>query len=442
MSDKDDKYFPWRRICIYLCFLSFIFGFSLYHFRIFPFRYIRMSLAGTEALIQKTLIEPNYGLFHPELWRKARTPELGVTRYDASKTYEGLTLFTTSHAQVATLVDMNGTVLHQWSLPFRQAWEEAPHVDSPVAAEYIHWPLVYPFPNGDLLAVYAGQGDTPWGYGVVKMDRNSKVIWRYTERVYHDLDVGEDGRIYAMAHEIRSTPIEGLAGLRPPFLEEFVVILSPEGKELDRISMYEAIRDSRYRTFLSVVGRLQAAGTKGDYIHSNSVHVIRRRQKVGDTVFEPGQVIVSMRNLNAIAVIDPGTKIFTWAATGSWRAQHDAELLDNGNMILFDNKGHVGPGGRSRVMEVVPATQEIVWQYTGSEEEYFYSYNRSRQQRLANGNTLIIDANGGRLFEVTPSNEIVWEYYSPFRGGDKGELIPLMLEAVRVPTDFFTAPFN
>ena len=442
MSDKKSRKNVGAKIWISLCFLFFILGFSLYHFRIFPFYHLRLSLVAIEALVQKTTIEPNYGPFHPELWRKARTPELGVTRHDASRTYTGLTLFTTSHAQVATLVDMNGTIVHQWSLPFRQAWEKAPHVESPVAAEYIHWPLVHPFPNGDLLAIYAGQGDTPWGYGVVKMDRNSNVIWRYAEHVYHDLDVGEDGRIYAIAHNIRTTRIEGLPGLRPPFMEESVVILSPAGEELDRISIYEAIRDSGYRAFLTDVARLQAAGTKGDYIHSNSVNVVKRRQKVGDTVFEPGQVIVSMREMNAIAVIDPGTKIITWAATGGWRAQHDAELLDNGNMILFDNKGHVGPGGRSRVMELIPATQEIVWQYTGSDEEYFYSYNRSRQQRLANGNTLIIDANGGRLFEVTPSNEIVWEYYSPFRGGDNDELIPLTLEAVRVPTDFFTPSFN
>lgn len=442
MSDKDDNKIPGKRICIYLCFLFFIIGFSVYHFRVFPYQYLKRSLSGVEALIQRNIVEPSQGLFHPELWRKARIAELGVTRYDATRTYEGLTLFTTSHAQVATLVDMNGTILHRWSLPFRQAWEDAPHVDSPVAAEYIHWPLVYPFPNGDLLAIYAGQGDTPWGYGVVKMDRNSKVIWRYAERVYHDLDVGEDGRIYAMAHSIRSTPIEGMPGLRPPFLEEFVVILSPEGKELDRISMYEVIRDSKYRAFLAAIAKNQAKGSKGDYIHSNSVNVVPRRQKVGDTVFEPGQIIVSMREMSAIVVIDPKAKVITWAATGSWRAQHDAELLDNGNMILFDNLGHLGSGGRSRVIEFAPATQEIVWQYTGSEKENFDSYNRSRQQRLANGNTLIIDANGGRLFEVTPSNEIVWEYYSPFRGGENDELIPLMLEAVRVPTDFFTPPFN
>ena len=67
MSDKDDKYFPWRRICIYLCFLSFIFGFSLYHFRIFPFRYIRMSLAGTAGVrrriapYRRAILRSRYG---------------------------------------------------------------------------------------------------------------------------------------------------------------------------------------------------------------------------------------------------------------------------------------------------------------------------------------------------------------------------------------------
>jgi hypothetical protein len=37
-------------------------------------------------------------------------------------------------------------------------------------------------------------------------------------------------------------------------------------------------------------------------------------------------------------------------------------------------------------------------------------------QRLANGNTLICSGVGGRLFEVTRSGEIVWEYRNPFSG--------------------------
>jgi hypothetical protein len=35
------------------------------------------------------------------------------------------------------------------------------------------------------------------------------------------------------------------------------------------------------------------------------------------------------------------------------------------------------------------------------------------KQRLPNGNTLIVDPEMGRLFEVTSGKELVWEVYGP-----------------------------
>ena len=80
--------------------------------------------------------------------------------------------------------------------------------------------------------------------------------------------------------------------------------------------------------------------------------------------------------------------------------------------MLFDNEG--GLDGHSRVLEVDPATQAIAWSYSGGAEHPFYSRVRSAQERLPNGNTLITESDGGRLLEVTPSGELVWEYVNPY----------------------------
>ena len=37
-------------------------------------------------------------------------------------------------------------------------------------------------------------------------------------------------------------------------------------------------------------------------------------------------------------------------------------------------------------------------------------------QRLPNGNTFINEGLSGRLFEVTPGGDVVWEYVSPYFG--------------------------
>ena len=43
----------------------------------------------------------------------------------------------------------------------------------------------------------------------------------------------------------------------------------------------------------------------------------------------------------------------------------------------------------------------------------FYSQFISGAKRLPHGNTLITEGSNGRLIEVTPDFEIVWEYINP-----------------------------
>ena len=59
-------------------------------------------------------------------------------------------------------------------------------------------------------------------------------------------------------------------------------------------------------------------------------------------------------------------------------------------------------------------TLELVWSYHAPR---FFSTNISGAQRLANGNTLVTEGAGGRVFEVTTDGTIVWEYMNPLFAG-------------------------
>jgi hypothetical protein len=76
--------------------------------------------------------------------------------------------------------------------------------------------------------------------------------------------------------------------------------------------------------------------------------------------------------------------------------------------------------GGSRILEIDPVKNEIVWEYTGESSGApgwtFRSSFISSARRLPNGNTLIDEGYNGRLFQVTPKGEIVWEYVSPYFG--------------------------
>jgi len=116
-----------------------------------------------------------------------------------------------------------------------------------------------------------------------------------------------------------------------------------------------------------------------------------------------------------------------------WRRQHDPTLLENGHFLLFDNRGHMG---RSKVVEFDPLTGETFWQYYGASKEEFYSDTCGTSYRLRNGNTLIVETEAGRAFEITPGKNIVWEFYNPHRTGDNDELIAMLLDLIRVDGDY------
>src|SRR3546814_10878519 len=75
------------------------------------------------------------------------------------------------------------------------------------------------------------------------------------------------------------------------------------------------------------------------------------------------------------------SRSIVWAISGSWVRQHDAEVLRNGNILLFDNEGSPSGPGVSRVLEFDPATYEVTWSYGGRPGQPLDSVMRSSQNR-------------------------------------------------------------
>jgi hypothetical protein len=407
-----------------IAFLAFLGGAFVVLTKVFPYDYLDEA---HEALVAVYKQQTEYkSPYQTNLWRKARTDARGVTINKRGKTYAGYTLYTSGHAQKAFLISMDGTMVHEWGIPIRQIWEDKTREPRPDG--YVVWEYAYMYPNGDLLAIIVGMGDTPWGYALVKMDKDSNVIWKYFDHFHHHLDVADDGRIYVLANKIRNNVIKGYEHLRPPRIDDYVVVLSPDGKLLKKVSILDALLRGPY-------GRMMRAGPawniKADFLHTNSVEVITPTEASKLPFAKPGQVLLSLRDIDTIAVLDLDKEEVVWALEGPWHRQHDADMLPNGHVLLFDNWGHYPPGGGSEVVEFVPEPLDMLWSYSGDKQHFFESGIRSGQQRLPNGNTLIIESDGGRLIEVTRKGEVVWEYINPVRGGKGNNLIPVILLAAQ-----------
>jgi len=400
--------------------LAYMIGAAVMFFQLPTSDFLYQAFTGSKAWHERG--KPTVTPFNPP---EIEVPE-GVTVDRPGQTYDGFTLVTTTQGARATLFDMRGQPVHQWELPFSRAWSSPPHVQSPLGDEQVHWFRCHLFPNGDVLAVYQAENDTPCGYGLVKLNKDSQIVWKYEDRVHHDLDVDERGTIYTLTHELKSQAPAGLEYLPTPYVADSLAVLSPDGQRVASVPIDEAIRDSPYAFLLSTgiaereipkdsarqkssfEALLQPA--KGDLFHANSVKVLTEAWAGKFPLFRAGQVLISLRSLNCLAVVDVGKRSVVWAALGPWRIQHDAEFLDNGHLLVFDNHGW---DKGCRVIEYDPVTQAIPWAYSAADSEPFHAGFRGMKQRLPNGNILIIDPDGRRLFEVTRGKELVWQLVCP-----------------------------
>lgn len=346
----------------------------------------------------------------------ARAPErAGVTRYDPELAAPGYNLYTSGHAPEAILTDMAGRPVHRWRCPFERAFPDRPTGDD--AALYFRRARL--LPGGDLLALYQG-------LGLIRLDLESNLRWALPLPVFNDLDPTSDGRILTLVKEPRRIP--GL-GAGEPVLEDSVLVLDGDGRELERVSLLAALRESPFRPLLD------PPGPTADLLHSNTVELLEGGGLEGGHAtgpFHKGRWLVSLREVDVVAVVDPNQRRAVWARRGPWKRQHEPVWLDTGRLLVFDNRG--GPGGHSRVVELDPESGEVAWSYVGDPPSAFSSPEAGTVARLANGNTLITESELGRAFEVTPEGGVVWEFVSPHRAGPRGGLVATLFEVVRVPT--------
>jgi hypothetical protein len=339
--------------------------------------------------------------------------ETTITIHDPERAWAGFNFHTTGRAAEAFLRDMDGTILHHWHHSFHEVWPQRQ-----IESGKQHWRRAYLYENGDVLAIFEGEG-------IIKIDKDSRLIWANPTRAHHDMCVMPDGDIYTLTRQAHVIP---RLDPQQPILEDFITLLGPDGIEKRSVSLIECYENSDFeppwREWRYVAG---------DIFHTNTVEVLDGRFAQLAPWLQEGYILTSIRELNLIAVVDFDRERLVMTQAGTFRAQHDPRLLDNGNLLLFDNKG---AGYHSRVLELDPRTMEIVWQYQGTKESPFYTDCCGLSQRLPNGNTLIVESTAGRAFEVTVDKEIVWEFYNPDRAGDQGRYIAALMELVRLAPDF------
>jgi hypothetical protein len=282
-------------------------------------------------------------------------------------------------------------------------------------------------PNGDLLAVgsdtvvAAGQVAADEGRYLMRLSWDNQVLWKRMMFAHHDVEVTPRGQILTLTFQYRRVPeVDPDIDIR----DDRLTLLDQDGRITETCSLYDALsaRPDVF-TFQPVAPKQEGGRQMIDLFHANSVEWMHRKHlQERHPIYSPGNVVVCIRHQDVAVIIDWIKKQVVWAwGQGQVSGPHHATILENGNLLLFDN----GLGRDwSRVIELDPLTREIVWEYRAPQPADFYTRGRGASQRLASGNTLMTDSDSGRAFEVTPEGEIVWEFLTPHRG-ERGQRVTI-----------------
>jgi len=119
----------------------------------------------------------------------------------------------------------------------------------------------------------------------------------------------------------------------------------------------------------------------------------------------------------------PAAPVFSWA--------HEVGMLPNGHFLMYDN-GDERQVLVSRALEIAvdPVAQTVkeVWSWTEGQ----YDYGMGDADRLPNANTLLTSVVKGKIVEVNPLGEKVWEMRMRSLANPNDENLNTIYKAIRV----------
>jgi hypothetical protein len=297
-------------------------------------------------------------------------------------------------AYAAWLYDEKGKRHHTWLINYDALDPDGPSngSDDPHAFHMLRdGSIIIGWDKGDIMARLDACGDPIWikngvyHHSLSRADDGSFWVWRGEGTAYghynymenFDADTGERIREVALIEDV----IKGMGsssvvfGVRPDYpFEHFE-------------------RDPKNKA-------------TADLFHPNDVDVLSSDIAPMFPMFEAGDLLLSFRIFNLVAVLDPDESRLKWWSHGPWFGQHDPDFTSDGKISVYNN--NTGRG-RSEIIKIDPMTREVSNDLFHGEVT-FLSQFMGKHQYLPNGNVIIVVPEEGRILEVTNEGKKVMEF--------------------------------
>ena len=277
------------------------------------------------------------------------------------------------------------------------------------------------YSNDDLLVTYSYVNSVPWKGGVARIDREGMPVWVRDDYSHHwpTIFVGPDGEELALVpgSTIGHIPVKSRLRHSTSGIDidctvpnanvvDHVKLLDANGSALQDIRIIDKIIESPFASILF------HSTDPCDVLHLNYIDRIRQDVQ-GILGINPGDYVVSLRNISSFGIMDSETGNIKRMVRGTFTFQHSVQHLKGSEFLLFDNHGADTDAGPSRVLLVDLAdggiSERTVYPLADTPEEFrFYSPIRGNISISQDRERIIVaSSNQGLGLEVRLSDGAV-----------------------------------
>ncbi len=335
------------------------------------------------------------------------------------------------------IIDRSGQTIHEWRPVWSEVWPDgegnfpADRRPKGTGGMYLHG--IEMLPDASIVANFEHLSS-------FRMDVCGDVMWKLDNLGHHAVEYSDQGALWVAAERYITETPTGYQNHAAPLRSWTLQEIAEDGAVLQEISMIDVFLRNGLEglLFMSTLANSRTV-VRGDTLHLNDVDIYP--SDMPSSVFAPGDIMVSLRNINTIAVFAPETFEMKFISTGQVLRHHDPDFLPGDRISIFDNRNLV-PSTEpippaSRVIEVNARTGEASVALDGVGPDGFFTNIMGVHQRLPNGNILVTSSGEGRALEYLPDGQLAWRYANRLSETTNGRIFMTKLLPPEMDAAFF-----
>ena len=384
------------RLCFLLLFfmLAFGYGLAVYRYQWWPFNLLYQMQQATTSLLAT-------GEFHPKgrvMPRPDYAADEAIQLHQSQRRADGLVAIMAfdnrAKHDAIWLFDRDGQLHHRWPIDYAAIVPDDP---APTGIGP-HGLLMLP----DGSAVVTFNADR---FGLARIDACGRPLWVKEGFFHHSVDLADDGSLWTW----------GATGGSHAQQQQLVNIDTSSGDTLESIDLIDDIirRSPRNRLAFSIPAGYRFKPmdhhfnqTTDDIFHPNDLEVLSAADAPHYPNFAAGDLMISLRTLDLVAILDPVSKHIKWVNRGPWLAQHDPDFNARGTITVFNNYRGLQ---HSSIVEIDPISRDSVERFNQGNAVY-YTKGMGSHQLLPTGGALIVSSREGRVLEVDAKGDVLFEF--------------------------------